>query len=376
MFRNIILPSSLLAGTIIGAGIFALPFLFNKAGILTGLFYLTAGGAIFTLIHLIYADIIVRTKENHRFAGYAKIYFGSFGEWSAILITLVGMVFTLTVYLVLSTSFLNFVLSGIVLPDIFKILIFWFLGSAAIFMGINRLAVSEFLITVGIAAIILLIFIYDLAGHKTISAPLFDFNNFLLPYGAVIFSFAGRVAVPAVLGYFRKNNQPAAKAKMPIILGSLAPIPIYLLFVFGILGLSGTVSEDSISGLVGNLPPLIMMLLGILGIASLWSSYIVIGRDIKKSLEHDFRLSSLWAGLLVVIVPLLFYFLGFQNFLKLVGLVGGVFIGLEGILVILMWLKARKTSVLGEEVIIKKLNPVIVFILLAVFIGGAVYAIL
>ena len=106
MFKNVILPASLLAGTIIGAGVFALPYVFVKAGILTGLFYLLIFSAVFTLIHLMYADIILRTKENRRFFGYAEIYLGSWGKWPAILITIVGMIFVLTVYLILSVSFL------------------------------------------------------------------------------------------------------------------------------------------------------------------------------------------------------------------------------------------------------------------------------
>ena len=39
-FSQFIFPTSLLAGTIIGAGMFALPYLFEKSGIILGLLYL------------------------------------------------------------------------------------------------------------------------------------------------------------------------------------------------------------------------------------------------------------------------------------------------------------------------------------------------
>ncbi len=123
-FNQLILPAALLSATIIGAGIFALPFVFQKAGLIAGLFYLLIFSAVFVLIHLRYADIISKTAENHRFAGYAETYLGKSGKWLAILMTIVGMIFTLTVYLILSKSFIAILLPF--LPDVYKILIFFF----------------------------------------------------------------------------------------------------------------------------------------------------------------------------------------------------------------------------------------------------------
>jgi amino acid permease len=390
MYKNIILPASLLAGTIIGAGIFALPFVFEKAGIVTCLFYLGLFGASFVLIHLMYADLILKTEggENlHRFPGYAKIYLGSWGFWSAILTTIIGMLFVLTVYLILSVSFINLIYPvrdfipngvkpiGLNISDASKLLIFWFLGSAAIFLGIRRIALSEFLITGGIMVIILIIFGYGLSHFgKIISVPAFNLQNIFLPYGAVLFALAGRVAIPAIINYFQKIDQPLVMVKKPIILGSLMPALVYLLFVFGILGLSETVSEDAVSGLVGHISPGILTLIGILGFISLWSSYIVIGLDIKNALKFDLKFPKILAGLTVIVLPPLFYFWGFQSFLALVSMVGGIFIALEGIFVALMWLRASKLR--PEKIIFKKLNPLIVYILMLIFIGGMIYEII
>ena len=157
-------------------------------------------------------------------------------------------------------------------------------------------------------------------------------------------------------------------------MGSLAPAFIYLIFILGILSLSGTISQDSVSGLIGRLPPSILGLLGGLGLISLWSSYIVIGRDIKKSFEHDFNFPQIFSGLIVVLSPLFLYFMGFQNFLKLVGLAGGVFVGLESIFVVLMWRKASKLET--PDKILNKIHPSIIYFLLLVFAIGIIYALL
>ena len=379
MYKNIILPASLLAGTIIGAGVFALPFVFEKAGIVTGLFYLGLFSACFVFIHLMYADLILKTEGGrnfHRFPGYAKIYLGNWGFWTSILMTIVGMLFVLTVYLILSISFVNLIKPiGLDISDASKLLIFWLFGSAAIFLGIRRIVLSEFLITGGIIVIILIIFGYGLNHFgKIISLPAFNLQNIFLPYGAVLFALAGRVAIPAVVSYFQKIRRPLAEIKKPIILGTLLPALVYLLFVFGIWGLSEVVSEDAISGLVGQIPKEILALIGVFGLISLWSSYIVIGLDIKNALKFDLKFPKILAGLAVVVLPPLIYFWGFQSFLTLVSLIGGIFIALEGIFIVLMWLRARKMK--SEEVIFKKLNPLIIYALIMIFIGGIIYEII
>ncbi len=376
MYKNIILPASLLAGTIIGAGVFALPFVFQKAGIVTGLFYLGLFSACFVFIHLMYADLILKTEggENlHRFPGYAKIYLGNWGFWISILMTIVGMLFVLTVYLILSISFINLIKPiGLDISDASKLLIFWLFGSATIFLGIRRMALSEFLITGGIIVIILIIFGYGLSHFgKIISVPAFNLQNILLPYGAVLFALSGRVAIPAVVSYFQKIRWPLAEIKKPIILGTLLPALVYLLFVFGIWGLSEVVSEDAVSGLIGQIPQDILTLVGIFGLISLWSSYIIIGLDIKNALKFDLKFPKILAGLTVVILPALLYFWGFQSFLILVSLIGGIFIALEGIFIVLMWLKASKLK--AEQIIFKKLNPLIVYILILIFVAGIIY---
>lgn len=375
IYRNLILPASLLSGTIVGAGMFSLPFIFSKAGLGLGFFYLIFFGIVSMLIHLMYADIILRTQENHRFAGYAKIYFGEFGFWSGFLMTVVGAIFSLLVYLVLSVSFINLIAP--IFPDNYEVLIFWLLGSIALFLNINKITYFEFLTdTVGMWLIILAIIIYGLADFKLSGPLLMDADYFFFPYGAILFSLAGRVAIPAVLGYFRNNNKSPALAKRPIILGSLMPIIIYAVFVLGVLGLSAGngPSEDSISGLAGKLPSEILYALIILGVISLWSTYIVIGRDVKKSLEHDLNLGSLFSVLAVSAIPLLFYFVGFDNFIELISFAGSIFIGLEAIFIVLIWQRASKIT--ASEIIFKKINPLIIYSLIFVFIGGIIYALI
>ena len=371
------MPTGLLSGTVIGAGVFALPFVFQISGLSTGLFYLALAAYLYVFIHLFYADVILRTPGEHRFVGYAQIYLGKLAGGLAILMSVLEMIFVLTIYLVLSLSFINLVIApGLAL---LKILIFWILGSAAIFFSLKKIAFLEFLIAWGMTAIIVLIFVFGLAQLEKIAVADFypNFVNLFLPLGPILFALGGRVAIPAVIKYFKLpgigHNQ--VLVKRAIIFGTLIPALVYGLFIFGILGLSGEVSEDAVSGLIGQVPNLFLVVMGILGILALWSSYIIIGFDVLNTLRYDLKLSQTVRILLVVGSPLLLYFLSSQDFIALVSFVGGTLLALEGIFIIAMWLKVN-TSLKQAPILVSKTNFGTIVIAFLVLGAALVYEII
>lgn len=371
------LSASLLAGAIIGAGIFSLPFVFQSAGLSAGFFYLAIAAIVYVFIHLMYADVIIRTKEDHRFVGYAKIYLGKLASQFSILMTVVEMIFVLTIYLVLSVSFSNLVsmLGG----EVEKLIIFWFLGSLAIYFTLRRIALLEFLITAGIIAIIAIIFVLGFGKIFQIPSAEFlpDFSNIFLPLAPVLFAFSGRVAIPSLISYIRglKIKEKANSAiKRTVIIGTSLPAIVYGLFVLAVITLSLVVSPDAVTGLINNVPPTVLLAVGALGILSLFSSYILVGVDINKTLSLDLKLPRWIRFLLVVGGPLLIYFAGFQSFIGLVSFVGGIFLSLEGFFIIAMWLNANKIA--GAPVLLKKPSLVIILFLILVFTTALVNEVL
>ena len=134
-YKEIILPAGLLASVIIGAGIFALPFVFHQAGFLTGLFYLAAFTLVFTVVHRMYAEVIERTEGRHRFVGYAKIYFKRFGFITTIATTAIGFILTLVAYISLAGDFVL-----LIVPSVgdFSPYAFWLVASLAFVASLKR----------------------------------------------------------------------------------------------------------------------------------------------------------------------------------------------------------------------------------------------
>ncbi len=363
--KSLLLQSSILAGTIIGAGMFSLPYIFKNAGIAFGIFYLAIISAVYILIYCFYADIVLNTAGEHRFAGYAKIYLGKSAFWFSLLMTVVEMIFVLAIYLILAVSF-----GDLIIPagnGLLKILIFWLMGSVALFFSLKKIAWLEFVMTIGIIGIVALLLLYAVSGTSPWDGISWQINwqEWLLPLAPVLFALSGRVAIPTLVKF---NANPKA-VRASIILGTIIPAIVYGLFVFSILGISNFVSEDAVSGLFGVLPQWLLVSVGILGLFALITSYVSVGLDVRNSLRFDFKL-PLWATAIVVLGgPLAIYFLVSRQFLGLVGLVGGVFIGLEGIFLLVMWLRGAASFKIR---LIKKVSPVILIALFTVFIFAIV----
>ena len=332
------LATGLLAGTIIGAGIFSLPYVVNQIGLILGIFYLLFFAFIYFLIFLMYADLTRTTREEHRFFYLAERFLPGNLAGFASFIIMTGLIFALTIYLILAASFFGLFVS---VPVSTALFIFWLLGSVFIFAKLSLQGVVEIFGTVAILTIAAVIFF---SGSSLPDAPLFrdlDLAKILLPFGPLLFAFSARVAIPRVVGVWRKEKSAGRQfsLKKAIFFGSFLPALIYLIFVLGVLRLAPDVSPEALSGLA-SLSPAILTLLGVLGILTLWTSYFMIGADVRETLKYDLKASGWLSSLVVLVLPVGLYFVGFQNFLTVLGFTGGVFLGLEGIFIITMWRRA------------------------------------
>lgn len=386
--KHSIFPVGFLVSSIIGAGMFALPFIFQQAGLALAALYLFCFGLIATLVHLIYADVVLRTRETrHQFPGYVRQYLGSTaGTFSNILVYL-ALLFTLTAYLILSVSFLSIIAPTI--SPLLAVLLFWTLSTVVIFTNIRNTALLDAITTSITLVAIGAIFVYwgSSIPFNAAAFPLFNASASLLPFGPVLFSLLSFSAIPPLVAYIRKESIPVACLKKVIAIGSLTPAFFYFLFVLSVWGISMSVSPDSVSGLINSAPVSLLLILSILGLVSLWDSYATVGRDMSKLLEYEWRLSPGVTLSLVATAPLVLYMLGFQNFITVVSAVGGILFSTLGILIILTWKKAAKVripSVKFSEIyvpdhvysVINGIPIYIIDLLLLVFAGGIIYSVL
>jgi len=331
----------LLAGTIIGAGVFSLPFVFSQVGLGTGIFYLAIFTAVYSILHYMYAEVIKVSSpnENHQFFYLAKKYFrGGIADFLSFVI-LSELLFVMLVYLILAPTFLRLVFD---FSPWIAFIIFWVLGSVFIFIRLSWMGLADFL---GLLAILIIIGIVFFIGlDKTIETAFFkklDAAAFFLPFGPLLFSLSGRPAIHKVMEEYnraKERNYPFPLKRI-VIWGTVIPALVYLIFSVSILRLNPNVSPEALNSL-NFLSSSILALLGIMGFITLWTSYFMIGVNVRDILSLDLKYPSWVVSAAVLFIPLILYFLGFQEFLFVVSFVGSVFLALEAIFVVLLWRKA------------------------------------
>ncbi len=336
-------PASILAGTIIGAGMFSLPFIFSESSFLIGLLYLALFTFIFYLVHSMYADIILRTERLPGFVLYVRKYLGEWARIPSIIATGIGTILVSAAYLILSVSF-----AQLIFPDISPsviVFLFWAIGSFAIFLKAKKIAMIEFIVMIAILFLIGFIFVLGIQvgdfSNKNFYLRELSIPIFFIPFGPVLFSLSGRSAITPLLDDMKKSRLSEKYLTKIIFWGTAIPSILYIIFVLGIWGLSSDyISDDSVAGIT-NSGNFLLPILGVVGIAALFTTYVPIGSSLKKMLEADFKFSHLTAGILVVVLPPMIYFLDF-GFLELIDIAGGIFLAVECIFIALIWNKLNE----------------------------------
>lgn len=375
--KNFFYATATLIGTIIGVGIFGLPYAFAKAGFFVGLLQLVLLGGITMIIHLMFGEIILRTNEKHNLPGYIEKYLGR--RWEAVvsISVLIGILGSMVAYVLVGGTFLNIFITQLTgVPDFFSenifYLIFWIFLTGAILFGLKTIEVAEFLMTI--------LLILAAAGIAFFSIPYINIDNLFIlnvsniffPYGVILFSLAGTVAIPEIREILTGGEK---KIRSAIILGVFVPILVYALFAFVINGVTGqATSPEALSGLYKVVGGPIYILGAIFGLLAISTSYITFGYYLYETFLYDYGINKMLAHVLIAIIPITFVLFGVRNFIAIIGFLGAVMGGLEGIAMILTYLKAKKSGNRVPEYSLK-IPHFIYYFLILIFILGMIYTV-
>ena len=364
---------SILVGTAVGAGIFGIPYVTAKTGFLVGMLYIFILGFIILLSTLFYGEITLRTKEKHQLPGYAEKYLGIWGKrvcLAAIVLSIYGalIAYTIEVGVFLHALFGN-VIGGT--PKIYS-LVFFALAATCIYFGLKSIASIEKVMVVFLFIIIALIFIFGISSVDFNNFSEFDIEYILLPYGVILFALGAGTAIPDARFLLQGKEKKLFKA---IQIGVIVPIVIYALFAFLVVGVTGkATTESSIVGLGNSIGGHIMVIGAIFGILAMTTSFLALGNVLRETFQYDFKVKKFLSWILVISIPLIIFLLNIVSFIEAIGFAGGILGGLEGILIILIFYKAKKLGDRKPEFEIN-LPKWASYILYCVFFGGIVYVI-
>ncbi|MBI5421037.1 MAG: hypothetical protein HZA35_01855 [Parcubacteria group bacterium] len=343
MYKHYFIASTLLLGTIIGAGIFTLPQVFFRTGLILGFFYLLVFGVLTAYVHMMYAEVIVRTKEDHELAGYTELYLGKTLGRIIKITQVLGNAGTLVAYQILGAEFLRLIIP--ILPQYSETVLFWILGSVGVVFGVGVIAKGElltngFMFLIVIAMLVMgLPYLTTLTWHRGVTEP-------LLPYGVVLYALMGQQAVKEVILYLRKKKIPVRP--ITFVFASLFSVLFCAIFVFATLLLyRGAEPSLNVFGPLVSYLPIIGLLGGLLGFANILDSFWTIGTYFKEVLTSDLKLHNIIAIFFVLIIPLFGSMFLRGKLLWLLGILGGVFVGFEILIILFLWRRARELA--GEN---------------------------
>ncbi|MFA4833630.1 MAG: aromatic amino acid transport family protein [Patescibacteria group bacterium] len=371
MSKNYFHAVATLAGTIIGVGMFSIPFVINKAGIILLFVYLPLLGAVQYFLHKIYAEIILSTEEKHRLPGYAEKYISKKGKVISLIIGLVGDYGALLAYIIVGGIFLHELLNPVFGGNIFIYsLILFFLQAFIVLSGIKLIASMELAMT---GLLILIVGLLSWHGWGYI-----NFDNFklvswpdvFLPYGPIFFAVGGSAAIPSVCKLLAQKRE---NIKSAIFWGTFIPVAMMLVFTFVIVGITGNnTSPDTLVGLRSVLSDGIIVFALILGLLAIITSFLVVAQSVRETFWWDFKINKNIAWALACFIPLLLYLLGLRDLTKIVSLAGAFTGGLIGLLYIWLLLKVKKKRE-QPSIIKNKINKLTIILLSSLFIFGLIY---
>lgn len=330
--------SSVIIGTVIGAGILGLPFAFVQAGFWTGILVLGIIGGCILILNLFFGEITLRTKKMHQLTGYTEIYLGTTFKNIQGFLLLFGMYSALLAYMIGLGEILSSLLGGSAFT---YSLIAFALLSFFVWKGLGIIKRAEFFITLLIIGLLFVLAVIASPYMNFNAWQNFSWSSFFIPYGAILFACSGIVAIPEareVLAAKRGERY----LKTAILIGNGVPILIYAMFAAIVVAVTGmNTTEIATVGLSAAIGPIALIIGSLFSILAMSSSFMTLGVALKSIFHYDYHAPRSLALILTLSLPVVMFLLGFRDFFSIVSVAGALGVGLTGLISVATFWRAR-----------------------------------
>ena len=364
-----------LIGTIVGAGILGIPYVVAKAGFVVGLIFIILLGLAFLYLNLFTGEIVLRTKEQHQLTGYAEKYLGRWGKRVMTFTMLFSIYGALTAYLIGEGESLRAIFR--VGSPLFYTLIFFIIGFLIVWRGVKATGKAELFLILFLFVVVVLISIFSYRQLDFSHLTTFNLGYILLPYGVILFSLLGSPAIPEMQEVLGKDKKLMKRA---IIIGSLIPILLYIVFTAVIMGLVGIEQFELLQpneriatiALSVYAHPLLGIFANVLAVLSMFTSFLALSIALTEVYEYDYKMTRSASLLLTFSLPLVIAVFNLATFLRVLDITGAVAGGLNGVLIILLYWQAKKYGDRDPEYSLGK-HALLGAVLMFFFIVGILY---
>ncbi len=346
-----------LLGTIIGAGIFGLPAVFSRTGILGGTIIFIIVLLVVIILNHLYIDVIYAVRGTHRLPGYIENVLGRKAYWVAIMSMLGKTSGTLLAYVILGGTFLYMLAQGVGInyPIWVWTIIFWGVGSLIVFYGIKVVGEIQGELTWLLIGFMLFTGLILFPFIKWESVSTINVNSFVGAIGIIFFSVTAMTVLPDLKDIAKRKQNDFRIGTTLAILGAGL-----LSWMFGVV--IATVYPDvaSVTDIQKAFPEIFWWLIPAVGLLAVSTSFLTFTQSLKNLLHIDLKIQRTPAWIISVVTPMLLFVLVSQNFLSTIGFVGGVLTTMNGLLVCLaaykILNKPQKTKIWIDHLLHRELK--------------------
>ena len=375
--NKLLIAITTLIGTIVGAGILGIPYVIAKAGFLYGSAIIILMGLAFVFLNLFAGEVVLRTKKQYQLTGYAEKYLGKWGKRIMTLSMVIVIYGALTAYLIGEGATL-YAIFKIGSPLIFS-LIFFAITFLIIYQGIKATGKAELILISLLFLVVLFIGILSWNQIDTSNFSSFNPAYFFLPYGVILFAFMASPAIPEMQEELGKEKK---KMKKAIIIGSIVPLVLYFFFALFIVGIVGLGNFEQLEpnqriatiALQIYSQPILGLFANLLAILAMFTSFLTLGIALVDVYRYDYKISRPIALLLTFSLPLIIVLFNLTTFIAVIGITGAIAGGLDGIMITLMYWKAKSLGDRKPEYTLGK-HYTLGIVLITMFAVGILYQI-
>ncbi|TSC76984.1 MAG: tyrosine-specific transport protein [Parcubacteria group bacterium Gr01-1014_31] len=331
----------LMTGTVIGVGLFGLPYVAARAGFLPTVMHILVLSGVGFLSAAMYAEVVATYPQRMRLPGYVGASLGPHWRRLAIFSNTVGLFGALAAYVMVGGNFLAGMLQPVFGgPAWLYVGAYYVIGMAVIWAGQRTV--------VGMEVALLLVFFLIMAWLVARLSPFVrweqwggvGWGSLLLPYGVALFSIWGVSIVPDVVDEVGARY----RRRLPWVLAASTVLAAltYILFTAVVLGVSGAqTSPESVAGLRVRLTSTGVAALYAFGLITTFTSFISLGALLQKVFWFDLKRTKRMALAAVAAVPAVFIFAPPTAFIAVIGLTGALALGVDAYLILRVYRRLR-----------------------------------
>lgn len=346
--RQFTIATASLVGTIIGVGVFGLPYALAQVGVGIALGYFVLLTGIQVLQHLFYAEAAIATSEKQRLVGLVGRYLGPRAKHAAAVATVLGFWAGMLAYIIVGGSFLHLLLAPRFGGDLLTYQVVWALvGAAVIYFGLRIVERVDFVATVGLLATLLLILGSSAPHVDAANLPWYVGRDLFLPYGVILFSLSGLPVIPEMEDMLEGRHR---LYRVAVVAGTLIAAVFTAAFGFMVWGIAGAgVGSDAMETIIEVLGSGIGIIALVFGFLAVATSFFATAINLQSTFEYDYKLPHRAAWFLTGAVPLALLLYGVKDFVAIISFSGAVFGGVTAVLVAMLYVAVVRQRAVPER---------------------------